>query len=60
MKHKGANITFLDLDITIKDNAFIYKLLGKPFFKVRMPHLFSKITSSLFYGLFYLELLRAA
>ena len=64
MVHQGTHATFLDLDITIKDNIFIYKLFNKrdkfSFFIVRMPHLSSKIPSSIFYGLFYSELLKIA
>ena len=47
VKHKGTQATFLDLDITIKDNSFIYRLFDKkyklPFFVVRMSHLSSYI-----------------
>ena len=62
MEHTGLHATFLDLRITIKDNTFIYKLFNKrdtfSFFMVRMPHLSCNIPSSIFYGLFYWELLR--
>ena len=64
IEHQGTHATFLDLDITIKDNIFIYKLFDKrdafPFFIVRMPHLSSNIPSSIFYGSFFSELLRIA
>ena len=62
-KHKPLFLT-LKLDITIKDEIFIYKLFVKrdkfPFVIVRMPHLFSIISSSIFYSLFYSESLRIA
>ena len=62
VENLGTYATFLDLDIAIKDNIFIYKLFDKrdefPFFIVRMLHLSSNILSSLCYGSFYSELLR--
>ena len=62
-KHKPLFLT-LKLDITIKDEIFIYKLFDKrdkfPFVIVRMPHFFSIISSSIFHSLFYSELLRIA
>ena len=62
-KHKPLFLT-LKLDIAIKDEIFIYKLFDKrdkfPFVIVRMPHFFSIISSSIFYSLFYSELLRIA
>ena len=61
VKHKGTQASFRDLDITNKDNVFIYKLFDKrdkfPFFIVRMSHLSMHF---IFYGLFYSELLRIA
>ena len=43
VEHHGNHATFLDFDITIKSNIFVYKLFDKrdkfPFFIVRMPHL---------------------
>ena len=64
VEHQETDAAFLDLDITIKDNIFSYKLFDKrdkfSFFIVRMPHLSSNIHSSVFYGLFYSELLQIA
>ena len=64
MEHRGNHATFLDLDITIIDDIFVYKLFDKrdkfPFFIVRMPHLCSNIPSSVFYGATFSELLRIA
>ena len=61
VKHKGTQASFLELDITIRDSVFIFKLFDKrdkfPFFIVRMSHL---SMDSIFYGLFYSELLRIA
>ena len=64
IEHQGEHTPFLDLDITIEDNIFLYKVFGKrdkcPFFIVRMPYLPSNIPSSIFYGSIYSELLRLA
>ena len=64
LKHQGPHATFLDFDITIKDNVFIYKLFDKRdkflLFIVRMPPLSSNIPSSIFYCSFYSELFRIA
>ena len=47
VEHHGNHATFLDLDITIKANIFVYKLFDKrdkfPFIIVRMPRLGSNI-----------------
>ena len=52
IEYQGSHATFLDLDITLKDGIFIYKIFDKrdkfPFFIVRMPHLSSNIPSSAF------------
>ena len=57
MEHQVTYATFLDLDITIKDNIVIYKLFDKKdkflFFIVRLPHVFTNVPSSTFYGSFY-------
>ena len=40
IEHRGQHATFVDLDITIENNIFIYKLFNRdefPFFIVRMP-----------------------
>ena len=64
IEYNGDHATFLDLDITIKDKIFIFKLFDKrdkfPFFIVRMPHLSSNIPSSVFYGSVFSEFLRIA
>ena len=64
VEHQGHHATFLELDITIVDNMFIYKLFDKrddfPFFVVRMPYLDSNIPSFVFYGSFKSEVLRIA
>ena len=64
IEHQGTHATFLDLDITIKDYIFVYKLFDKidafPFSIVRMPHLSSNIPSSIFYGSAFSEILRIA
>ena len=54
----------MDLDITIENNIFVYRLFEKkekfPFFIVRMPYLSSNIPSSIFYGLIFSEFLLIA
>ena len=51
---KLNNATFLDLDIKIEDEVFVYKLFDKrgkfPFFIVRMPHFENNILSTILYG----------
>ena len=63
-EHEGDHATFLELDITIKDGIFVYKLFDKrdnfPFFIVRMPDLAGNIPSHVFYGSFMSEILRIA
>ena len=63
-EHEGSHATFLDLDITILDGCFIYKLFDKrdnfPFFIVRMPDLSGNIPSYVFYGSVMSEFLRIA
>ena len=62
LEHKET--FFINLGFTTKDNIFIFKLFDKsdkfPFFSVRMTHLSSNISSSIFYGSLYSELLRIA
>ena len=64
MEHSGSHATFLNLDITIKDGIFIYKLFDKrdafPFSIVRMPHMDSNIPESIFYSALIGEFLRIA
>ena len=54
LEHQGEYATFLNLNITIEDNVFVYQIFDKrskfPFFIVRMPYLSSNIPSSIFYG----------
>ena len=56
--------TFLEMDITIKDGMFIYKLFDKrnafPFHIVRMPDASGNIPDHIFYGSISSELLRIA
>ena len=63
-EHEGTHATFLDLDISIIDNIFVYKLFDKrddfPFTIVRMPDLSGNIPSSIFYGSIMSEFLRIA
>ena len=64
VEHMGTHATFLDLDITIADGKFVYKLFDKRdnfnFHIVRMPHLSSNIPSTIFYGSVLSEFLRIA
>ena len=61
-EHQGSHATFLDLDITISNGTYIYKLFDKrddfPFFIVRMPDLSGNIPSHVFYGSVMSEFLR--
>ena len=62
LEHEGTHATFLDLDITIRDRVFVYKLFDKrdnfPFLIVCMPHVASNIPSFIFYGATFSEILR--
>ena len=64
IEHFGTHASFLNLDISIKDGIFIYKLFDKrdafPFSIVRMPHKDSNMPESIFYSSFVGELLRIA
>ena len=64
VEHQGSHASFLDLDITVVDGIFVYKMYDKrdqfPFFIVRMPHISSNIPSYIFYGATFSELLRIA
>ena len=64
VEHFGSHGTFLDLDITIQDKKFVYKLYDKrdefPFSIVRMPNLKSNIPSEIFYNTIKSEILRIA
>ena len=63
-EHNGNHATFLELDIQIIDNQFVYKLFDKrdafPFSIVRMPDLSGNIPSHIFYGSIFSEYLRIA
>ena len=63
-EHKGNHATFLELDITIVDGIFVFKLYDKrdnfPFFIVRMPDLSGNLPEHVFYGSISSEILRIA
>lgn len=54
VKHQSDCAMFLNLDITIKEGNFIYKLFVErysfPFFMVRMHHFGSNIQQNIFYS----------
>ena len=62
MEHSGTHATFLNLDITVRDGKFVFKLYDKrdafPFAIVRMPHMESNIPKSTFYSALMGEFLR--
>ena len=64
MEHEGTHATFLNLDITIENGMFVYKLYDKrdsfPFHIVRMPFIDSNIPKSIFYSALKGEFLRIA
>ena len=64
LEHSGLHATFLNLDITILEGKFVYKLFDKrdafPFSIVRMPHIDSNIPESIFYSALVGEFLRIA
>ena len=64
LEHSGLYASFLNLDITIVDGIFVYKLYDKgdnfPFYIVRMPHMSSNIPQSIFYSALVGEFLRIA
>ena len=63
-EHLGTYATYLDLEITIVDGVFVFKLFDKrdgfPFFIVRMPDLSGNIPDHVFYGAIMSEFLRIA
>ena len=63
-EHEGLHATFLELDISIEDGIFVYKLFDKrdtfPFSIVRMPDLSGNIPDHVFYGSVMSEFLRIA
>ena len=64
VEHSGSHASFLNLDITIKDGIFVYKLYDKrdafPFSIVRMPYTSSNIPENIFYSAMVGEFLRIA
>ena len=64
VEHSGVHASFLNLDITIKDGIFVYKLYDKrdafPFSIVRMPYTSSNIPETIFYSALVGEFLRIA
>ena len=64
VEHSGVHASFLNLDITIQEGKFIYKLYDKrddfPFSIVRMPHINSNIPENIFYSALMGEFLRIA
>ena len=63
-EHQGQHATYLDLDISIVDGVYIYKLYDKldsfPFFIIRMPDFTGNIPKHVFYGSVMSEFLRIA
>ena len=63
-EHNGIHATFLELDISIIDGLFIYKLYDKrddfPFHIIRMPDKNGNIPLHVFYGSIMSEFLRIA
>ena len=63
-EYQGNHATFLELDITITDGIFVYKLFDKrdgfPFNIIRMPDKRGNIPSHVFYGSIMSEFLRIA
>ena len=64
LEHSGRHASFLNLDISICEGVFVYKLFDKrddfPFSIVRMPHIDSNIPESIFYSALVGEFLRIA
>ena len=62
VEHPGDHATFLNLEMTINEETFIYKLFVKidsfPFLIVRMPHVESNISQKFFYSAIKSEFLR--
>ena len=63
-EHHGSHAIFLDLDVSITDGNFVYRLFDKrdafTFFIVRMPYLSSNMPTFTLYGTFKSEVLRIA
>ena len=64
VEHSGAHATFLNLDITTKDEVFIYKFFDKcdafPFFIVCIPCIDINIPKLIFYSALFSGFLRIA
>ena len=64
LEQEREHAAFLDLDLTIEDNIFVYKLFDKkgkfPFFIVFISSLSSNIPPSIFYGSIFSEFLQIA
>ena len=62
LEHSGSHASFLNLDITILEGEFVYKLFDKrdnfPFSIVRMTYVDSNIPESIFYSALVGEFLR--
>ena len=62
VEHQGDNATFLNLDTTIKEGTFIYKLFDKrdscSFSIVRMSHIERNIPENIFHSVMKDEFLR--
>jgi hypothetical protein len=63
-EHQGTHATFLDLDINVVENIFVYKLFDKrdefPFSIIKMPDRSSNIPRFIFYGTIMSEFIRIA
>ena len=64
VKHEGNSASFLNIDILIENNQFVYKLYDRrdafPFSIIRMPYLCSNIPNKIFYSALVGEFLRIA
>ena len=61
VERSGTHATFLNLDITVKDGMFIYKLFNKSFFFiVHMPYTDSNIPKAIFHLALVRKFLRIA
>ena len=62
VEKSGTHATFVNLDTTVKDGVFVYKLFDKcdafPLFIVCMPFIDSNIPKSIFYSALAGEFLR--
>ena len=63
-EHSGKHATYMELDISIVNKIFVYKLFDKrddfPFSIVKMPYLSSNIPYNIFYNTISSEILRIA